>query len=84
MITLARLAYPVRWEDIIPDFGGRSRQELTNAFYWCINYIVINWAYLITSNTDAVAAAAAARGALEADILSLKLLSYSCLSIKRT
>lgn len=52
MIALMRLSYPHRWEDVQQYFPGRDRQALQKAFYWFLDFMVENWAYLVTNNTE--------------------------------
>ena len=52
LISLKRLAYPLRWSDIKRDFPGRSRTALRNAFYFFLDFMIENWGYLILNNRD--------------------------------
>ena len=50
MISLVRLAYPYRWEDVERFFPGLKRWKLQRCFYWFLNFMVQNWSYLILNN----------------------------------
>ena len=50
MISLLRLSYPYRWTDVMQFFPGRSRQQLQAAFYWFLDFMIYNWAYLLLNN----------------------------------
>jgi len=52
LISLKRLAYPLRWSDIKRDFPGRSRTALCMAFYYFLDFMIENWGYLILNNRD--------------------------------
>lgn len=52
MISLVRLAFPLRWVDVIAYFPSRSRQECQAAFYWFLDFMVVNWGYLILNNRE--------------------------------
>ena len=52
LISLKRLAYPLRWSDIKRDFPGCSRTKLTYAFYYFLDFMIENWGYLILNNRD--------------------------------
>jgi hypothetical protein len=52
LISLKRLAYPLRWSDIKRDFPGQSRTALRNAFYFFLDFMIENWGYLILNNRD--------------------------------
>ena len=51
MVSLKRLAYPNRWMDLEKVFN-RSSTELSNAFYWFLDFIIVNWSYLILNNRE--------------------------------
>jgi len=45
--SFCRLAYPLRWSDIMAKFSGLSRTQCICAFYWFVDFMVENWGYLI-------------------------------------
>ena len=52
MISLSRLAFPLRWTDLYERFPGRKSWFLREAFYWFINFMITNWAYLLLNNIE--------------------------------
>lgn len=50
LISLIRLAYPLRWRDVMAYFPGRERWQLQSAFYWFLEYMIRNWGYLVSNN----------------------------------
>ena len=52
MISLVRLSYPHRWEDVERIFPGLKRWKLQSCFYWFLDFIIQNWSYLILNNRD--------------------------------
>lgn len=52
MISLARLAYPLRWRDVNCYFPDRKRWQLSDAFYWFLDFLISNWGYLVTNNRE--------------------------------
>ena len=38
-----RLSYPMRWSDVRKQFPDRSRNELQVAFYWFLDFMILNW-----------------------------------------
>jgi hypothetical protein len=52
MVSLVRLSYPHRWEDVERIFIGIKRWKLQSLFYWFLDYMVANWSYLILNNRD--------------------------------
>jgi hypothetical protein len=52
LISLMRLAYPNRWCDVVVHFPGRIRPECHRAFYWFLDFMIVNWGYLITNNRE--------------------------------
>ena len=52
MISLVRLAYPHRWEDVEEIFPRLKRWKLQRCFYWFLDYMIQNWSYLILNNRD--------------------------------
>ena len=50
LISLSRLSFPLRWSDLYERFPGRKSWFLRNAFYWFLNFMVDNWAYLLLNN----------------------------------
>ncbi len=47
LVLLMRLAYPLRWSDVLVYFPGRDRQELQKIFYAMLDFLFVNWGYLI-------------------------------------
>ena len=52
MVSLVRLSYPHRWEDVERIFVGIKRWKLQYLFYWFLDYMIENWSYLILNNRD--------------------------------
>jgi hypothetical protein len=52
LISLKRLAYPLRWSDIKRDFPGRCRTKLRVAFFYFLDFMIANWGYLILNNRE--------------------------------
>ena len=52
MISLTRLAHPDRWASVGKVFPGRERWEMSAAFYWFLDFMILNWGYLILNNRD--------------------------------
>ena len=52
MVSLVRLSYPHRWEDVERIFIGIKRWKLQCLFYWFLDYMVENWSYLILNNRE--------------------------------
>jgi len=52
MISLTRLAFPLRWSDLYERFPGRKRWFLQAAFYWFLDFMIYNWGYLLLNNMD--------------------------------
>jgi hypothetical protein len=52
MISLVRLAYPHRWEDVEEMFPRVKRWKLQRCFYWFLDFMIQNWSYLILNNRD--------------------------------
>ena len=52
MVSLVRLSYPHRWEDVERIFVGMKRWKLQYLFYWFLDYMIENWSYLILNNRD--------------------------------
>lgn len=52
MVSLMRLAWPLRWIDVSANFPGRTIKELQVAFYYFLDFLVTNWGYLITNNRE--------------------------------
>jgi hypothetical protein len=52
LISLARLAYPLRWGDLRALFPNRCRFSMQRAFYWFLDFMIQNWGYLILNNMD--------------------------------
>ena len=52
LISLKRLSYPNRWCEIESMFNDRGQKELSSAFYWFIDFMIVNWGYLILNNRE--------------------------------
>jgi hypothetical protein len=52
MVSLVRLLYPHRWEDVERIFVGIQRWKLQRMFYWFLDFMIENWSYLILNNRD--------------------------------
>jgi len=52
MVSLVRLSYPHRWEDVERVFPGIKRWKLQCLFYWFLDFMIENWSYLILNNRD--------------------------------
>ena len=52
MVSLVRLSYPHRWEDVERIFLGIQRWKLQCLFYWFLDFMIENWSYLILNNRD--------------------------------
>ena len=52
MVSLVRLSYPHRWEDVERIFVGIQRWKLQSLFYWFLDFMIENWSYLILNNRD--------------------------------
>ena len=52
MVSLVRLSYPHRWEDVERVFLGIKRWKLQCLFYWFLDFMIENWSYLILNNRD--------------------------------
>ena len=52
LISLSRLSFPLRWSDLYERFPGRKSWFLREAFYWFINFMISNWAYLLLNNLE--------------------------------
>jgi hypothetical protein len=52
LISLRKLSYPARWVDILKDFPSRDRQQLKCALHWFMDFMIVNWGYLILNNMD--------------------------------
>ena len=52
LISLKRLAYPLRWSDIKRNFPGLCRTKLRLAFFYFLDFMITNWGYLILNNRD--------------------------------
>ena len=50
LVSLTRLSFPCRWEDMYERFPGRKSQALQVMFYFFLNFMVKNWAYLLLNN----------------------------------
>ena len=47
-----RVIWPYRWCDIADKFPGRERSALCPAFYWFLDFLIYNWAYLLLNNVN--------------------------------
>jgi len=52
LISLTRLSFPLRWSDMYERFPGRKDYFLSRAFYWFIDFMISNWAYLLLNNME--------------------------------
>lgn len=52
LISLIRLSYPMRWSQVEMHFPGRHRWDLKAAFYWFLDFMTVNWGYLLTNNRE--------------------------------
>jgi len=52
MISLTRLSFPYRWSDLYERFPGRKRWFMKAAFYWFLDFMIVNWGYLLLNNMD--------------------------------
>lgn len=52
MISLFRLAHPSDWQSVAVYFPGRAIYELSRAFYWFLDFLIVNWGYLLLNNMD--------------------------------
>ena len=52
LISLTRLHWPLAWKNVVKEFPGRMRWELQKAFYWFLDFMIINWTYLLLSNRE--------------------------------
>jgi hypothetical protein len=52
LISLIRLSYPMRWSQVMMHFPGMQRWTLKAAFYWFLDFMIVNWGYLITNNRE--------------------------------
>ena len=50
LIALTRFEWPFVWDDMKERFPGRSRDELRRAFYWFLDFMIVNWGYLLVNN----------------------------------
>ena len=50
LVSLSRLSFPCRWQDLYERFPGRTRQGLQIMFYYFLDFIINNWAYLLLNN----------------------------------
>ena len=52
LISLTRLSFPIRWNDVLERFPGRDRQFMQRVFYWFLDFMITNWAYLLVNNLE--------------------------------
>ena len=52
MISLFRLAHPSDWLSVGVHFPHRSISELGRAFYWFLDFLILNWGYLLLNNME--------------------------------
>ena len=52
LISLSRLAFPLRWSDIQERFPGKGRKALQVAFFYFLDFCIVNWGYLILNNRE--------------------------------
>ena len=52
LIALMRFAFPHRWSDIQICFPGRDHTQLSRATYWYIDFMIVNWGYVLLNNLE--------------------------------
>ena len=52
LIALTRLHWPLAWNNVVKEFPGRMRWDLQKAFKWFLDFMIVNWAYLIVNNRE--------------------------------
>ena len=53
LISLTHLHWPLAWENVVnKGISGRKRWELQRAFNWFLNFMIVNWAYLLLNNRE--------------------------------
>lgn len=52
LISLKKLSYSHRWNDICKDFPGRKRWACKSAFYYFLDFMIENWGYLLLNNRE--------------------------------
>ena len=50
LVSLTRLSFPSRWEDLYERFPGRKSQALQIMFYYFLDFLINNWSYLLLNN----------------------------------
>lgn len=50
LVSLSRLAFPHRWSDLLEQYPGRHVTVFPRIFKWFLNFMVINWGYLLLNN----------------------------------
>lgn len=50
LISLSRLNYPLRWNDLKERFPGKDRWHMQACFYWFLDFMIANWGYLLLNN----------------------------------
>ena len=52
LISLTRLSFPCRWEDMYERFPGRKAQAMQIFFYYFLDFMCNNWGYLLVNNME--------------------------------
>jgi len=52
LISLVRFVYPQRWIDVKLKFPGRDASQLCRALYWFLDFMIVNWGYLLLKNLE--------------------------------
>lgn len=52
MIALFRLAHPSDWLSVSVHFPQRAITELSKAYYWFLDFLIVNWGYLLLNNME--------------------------------
>lgn len=52
LISLTRLHFPSKWADLKPWFPGRQEWFMQAAFYWFLDFMIMNWGYLLLNNME--------------------------------
>ena len=50
LISLSRLSFPHRWNDLKERFPSKDRWHLQACFYWFLDFLIDNWGYLLLNN----------------------------------
>jgi hypothetical protein len=52
LISIYRLSWPLKWSQLYEVFPGRKRWFLCAAFYWFLDFMIVNWSYLLLNNME--------------------------------